>query len=315
MDQCEPKSSCFFISLARWFKKQVAGFVSAEVLICGNLLLTGEHGYYFNPQQVNAEAGIRLLEKALSQVTKEFETSGIRTPVTLLKDIAPSRKAEGKFLENSGFAEFKVQPNMVMELPFATFEAYLAAMSTKYRTRAKRAFKKMEGVEKCELTLQDTRQELSHIYGLYKKIAQNAGFNMVDLNEDYLLALKRDFSEHFRIFGYYYEGRLIAYYTAIINGKSMEAHFLGYEQALNHDLQLYMNMLYDLIRLGIETGSEEVVFARTALEIKSSAGAVPHDLLCYLRHNNTFANRFTESMIDYLNPVEVWEPRHPFKKE
>lgn len=312
-EESAAKSGCFFIGLAQWLKKQFTGFVSADVLICGNLLLTGEHGFYFNPLEIHAEQGIRLLEQALAQVSKLLEKSGIRTPVTLLKDLLPLRSAEGRFLDKAGFVEFKVQPNMTLQLPFADFEAYLAAMSTKYRTRAKRAFKKLEGVEKREMTLHDVRHELTHIYNLYRKIAQNAGFNMVDLNEDYLFALKRDFSPHFRIFGYYKDNALIAYYTAMRNGTSLEAHFLGYEQSLNHDLQLYLNMLYDLVRLGLETNCEELVFARTALEIKSSVGAEPHDLLCYLRHNNAFANRFAEPLIDYLNPIEVWEQRHPFK--
>jgi hypothetical protein len=74
-------------------------------------------------------------------------------------------------------------------------------------------------------------------------------------------------------------------------------------------------MLYDLVRAGIDANCQHLVLARTALEIKSSVGAVAHDLHCYLRHHNAVANHFTEPLLDYLNPVEKWEPRHPFKAE
>jgi len=188
-------------------------------------------------------------------------------------------------------------------------------MSTKYRTRAKRAFKKLDGIERRQLSYAEIQQELPTIYRLYRDIANNAGFNMVDLNEQYLAALQRDFGEHYQMFSYYLEGQLVAFYTTIRNQDELESHFLGYEKVLNHDYQLYLNILYDIVKIGIEGGCKRVVFARTALEIKSSVGAVAHELPCYLRHQHSVANKFVPAILDYLKPVEDWQPRHPFKEE
>jgi predicted N-acyltransferase len=253
------------------------------------------------------------LEKSLIDATKILEQDKMKIAVLLVKDLAQAREKERKFLENQGFTQFCVQPNMILELPFPSFNDYLGAMTTKYRTRAKRAFKKGEAVERRELSLAEIQRELPRIYALYCEIAQNAGFNMVDLNEYYLAALKRDFGAYFRLFGCYYEGKLIAFYTTIQNGDELEAHFLGYDKDFNHDLQLYQNILYDLARHGIEAKCKRVIFARTALEIKSSVGAEPHDLYCYLKHQNSLVNRFTETVLDYYVPEEVWQPRHPFR--
>ncbi|MEO6038321.1 MAG: GNAT family N-acetyltransferase, partial [Saprospiraceae bacterium] len=77
----------------------------------------------------------------------------------------------------------------------------------------------------------------------------------------------------------------------------------------------YLNILYDIVRLGLETGCSTIVFARTALEIKSSIGATAHSLWCYVRHQNGLVNNFTATILDYLKPVEVWQPRHPFREE
>ncbi len=308
------KDACFFNCLGTWFKRQVAGWVAGDILICGNLLLTGEHGFYFKDELIQPNEASLLLERALADVVKTLNQTGTKIPVILIKDVAPRHEILGHNLESVGFTEFCVQPNMVMDLPFGSFEEYLGAMSTKYRTRVKRAFKKLAGVEKRELSLSDIQQQLPRMYELYRDIARNAGFNMVDLNEHYLYALKRDFGQSFRAFGYYQGEHLLAFYTTIQNGDELEAHFLGYDKAQNHDLQLYLNMLYDMVQLGIESGCHQLVFARTALEIKSSVGAVAQDLHCYLRHQNSLANRLTEPLIDYLNPVEVWQARHPYKE-
>jgi hypothetical protein len=68
-----------------------------------------------------------------------------------------------------------------------------------------------------------------------------------------------------------------------------------------------------MVREGIESGAHEIVFARTALEIKSSVGAVPQQLNCYVKHQNSILNRFTNTAMDYLKPEEAWVQRHPFK--
>lgn len=309
------KEPCFFGGLAQWFKRRVAGMAAADILVCGNLLLTGEHSYYFDYEKVSRSEAIQILEKALGTVIESMGQEGVKMPVILIKDIAPENHDQRKQLIGQGFTEFEIQPNMVLNLHFEGMDGYLGAMSTKYRTRAKRAFKKLDGIERKKLSLAEIQLELPTIYRLYRDIANNAGFNMVDLNEQYLAALERDLSDHFQMFAYYLDGKLIAFYTTIQNHEELEAHFLGYDKALNHDYQLYLNILYDIVRIGLKAGCKRVVFARTALEIKSSVGAEPHDLCCYLRHQNAMANKLVPTILDYLKPVEEWLPRHPFKEE
>ncbi len=304
---------CFFTSLGQWFKRWVATKTSAELLVCGNLLLSGENGYYFNAEVVQEAEIPSMLEDAWLEVIRLMEIQGLKVPVMLLKDVDAQRRAIGQDLVQKGFIEFEIQPCMQMALPFENFDAYLAAMSTKYRTRAKRAFKKAVGIEKKELSLPEIQRERAVIYHLYTAIAHNAGFNMVNLNPDYLSALKQELGPQFRMFAYYEQQELIAFYTLIRNGDEIEAHFLGYDRDLNHDRQLYLNILYDIVRFAIESGARSINFARTALEIKSSVGAEPHPLYCYLRHENSLKNRVTGRLLDYLNPVEVWRQRHPFK--
>ena len=313
--QVSKKEACFFGGLAQWFKKWVAGKAAADILICGNMLLTGEHGYYFDYQSISPTEAMTILEKSMNTVIGQMGREGVKMPVILVKDIAPENHTQGRVLVKKGFTEFEIQPNMVLELPFNNMEAYLGAMSTKYRTRAKRAFKKLDGIERRKLSYAEIQHELPTIYRLYRDIANNAGFNMVDLNEQYLAALENGLNDHFQMLAYYLDGQLVAFYTTIQNHDELEAHFLGYEKALNHDYQLYLNILYDMVKIGIDKGCKRIVFARTALEIKSSVGAVAHNLFCYLRHQHSVANHFVPTILDYLKPVEEWQPRHPFKEE
>lgn len=57
------KEPCFFNGLSNWFKRRVSGWAEADILICGNLLITGAHGFWFNPEFVSANEIPELLDR------------------------------------------------------------------------------------------------------------------------------------------------------------------------------------------------------------------------------------------------------------
>jgi hypothetical protein len=98
------------------------------------------------------------------------------------------------------------------------------------------------------------------------------------------------------------------------NGDELDAHYLGYEDEVNRDHQLYLNMLLNIVQCAIEKRFRSIFFARTALEIKSSVGAEPHDMYFYLQHSKGFHNKLLPHIFNLLDPKEEWTPRSPFKE-
>ena len=76
-----------------------------------------------------------------------------------------------------------------------------------------------------------------------------------------------------------------------------------------------INILYDIINLGISYKVKEIAFSRTALEIKSSVGAEPEKMYCYVRHKKSMNNKMVPHLIGYLKPNDDWIQRKPFKIE
>lgn len=293
------------------FKSKVASLFSFRVLVCGNMMVTGAHGYYFIPGRTDAPAAAALLEAAAQGIRSILPE---RPVVTLVKDASVQQNGMQEALTEQQYLPFHIQPNMVMPLPFEHFDAYLGAMSTKYRTRAKRAFKKL-GTDLAfrEMTLSDLELQGQRMHALYKQVSEAAGFNMIALEEGYFVALKRAMADAYKVFGYYKGADLVAFFGVIRNGDTLDAHYLGYDKALNHERQIYLNMLYGIVREGIQLGARELVFSRTALEIKSSVGAVPEQLSCFVRHENKLVNCLGKGLFRFLTQGAAWEQRHPFK--
>lgn len=298
-------------SVRGWFIRRS----NFDLLVCGNILLTGQYGYHF-PDMEQTEQ-VQLVQQSLDilpRILKEQLNQNIT--INFLKDYAvETAEPQNTTLKKAGYHGFTIQPCMRMAIRphWQTFDNYIEDMHSKYRVRARRALKKGQEIEKRELNLEEIEAHIEDIYRLYKQIADGVGFNAFTLHERYFLALKQHLGERYRLVGYFLNGKMIAFYTAILNGKEMEAHFLGVDSATNHSHQTYLNILYDLVRMAIYYQKETLDFARTALEIKSSVGAVAQDMYCYMRHRNYFSSRLLQFLIDRFNPKENWQPRHPFK--
>ena len=93
----------------------------------------------------------------------------------------------------------------------------------------------------------------------------------------------------------------------------MDTYFLGYDKDLQKPKQLYLNMLLDMVKFGIENKLDGIVFGRTALEIKSTVGAEPIEIFGLIKHNNFFINRMMPKIFPYIEPKVEWIQRKPFK--
>jgi hypothetical protein len=292
----------------------VAAKVDFHALVCGNIMVTGEHAYRFcRDSKIFDE--VSFIPDLLQTLQSGLETLGLEVPVIFVKDFYDKRlKDQNRCFIRAEYKELVFQPNMIFHIPktWRNTKDYLANMKSKYRVRTKRARKFVEGLERREMFLKDIEEYRERIHALYLEIAHGAEFNLFLLPPDYFSGMKSALGNCFRIFGYFDGDDLIGFYSLVINGKEMEAHFLGYREEDNRAFQLYHNMLIDMVEEAIRAAVDRIVFARTALEIKSSVGAVPEDMHCYIRHNYRLYNAAAPLIFKALNPDYDWEQRHPF---
>ncbi len=305
---------CFFHTFGQNLKGLVARQVGFNTLVCGNLMLSGEHGFAFSDPSLNSSF---IVEKVLHAIRADLDNSGTTISVTLLKDFHKQAEMLRGGLQKKGYHDFRILPSMVMHLEpsWTSYADYLQALSSKYRVRANKARKLLDAkVQRRVLSVDEIRAAKDKIFDLYQQVVDDSGFNVITIHPEYFPALAERLGDRVQITGYYLESELIGFMSAIANTNGeLEAHFLGYDRTQNPPYKLYLNMLLDLVDAGIATRSKTVVFSRTAEEIKSSVGAVPVELLCFIKHRSNFSNRFIKPLLDYLTPSEEIILRHPYR--
>ncbi|PIF60279.1 GNAT family N-acetyltransferase [Flavobacterium sp. 2] len=286
---------------------------ASHVLFVGNNMLTGQNAFAFSPNIKEAKA-IKTLHKAITQLKKDLKSQGKKVHITSIKDFT-TKEIEPLQAEFKNNYTFSTQPNMVFEINrnWKTEQDYIDALSKKYRDQYKRARKKSEGIEKKKMSLSDIRKYEDVIYELYFHVAKNAPFNTFFLARNHFSFFKEIMKDDFLLYGYFLDEKLIGFNTLIKNGAVMDTYFLGYDESIQREKMLYLNMLYDMIAYSINQGFSSIVFARTALEIKSSVGAKPVKMYGLITHSNTLINHNIGRFFNYLEPKTEWQERNPFK--
>ena len=297
------RDSFFLTQLRNFLFRQFA----SKLVIVGNNMLSGQNAYACLPT-INE---IKVLEQ-LREITQFWPK---KTHLSLFKDF---NEEQVKPFQTSSFENdfpFSSQPNMVLEIrsTWKNEGDYLGDLTKKYRDQFKRCRKKGSEISTKELSLQEIIKNEESIHSLYLHVAKNAPFNTFILPSGHFSIFKKQLGDDFILRGYYLDRELVGFTTVIRHGNELETYFLGYNDAIQREKMLYLNMLYDIIGCGISQGFERIILGRTALEIKSSIGATPIQLHGFMRHSNSLIHKNLSWIFPLLEPNTNWLERHPFK--
>ncbi|KAF2520225.1 GNAT family N-acetyltransferase [Flavobacterium salilacus subsp. salilacus] len=287
---------------------------TSHILFIGNNTLTGQNAYLHTNDITETEA-LQLMQKALKQVEKEYNSNGQKINLLAVKDFNEQEFPNFEAVGFKNYFKFCTQPNMIFSIrkEWNSIEDYLNALNTKYRTQYNRARKKAEGIIKRKLTADEIQAQQHRVNKLYHTVANRASFNTFFLPENHFEVMKRELGDNFRFYGYFMNDELVGFSTLIKNGKDMDTYFLGYDEMVQKEKMLYLNMLYDMVAYAVKKQYSHIIFARSAMEIKSSVGAKAEEVYGIIKHTNPFINLFIGRLFNYFEPKIEWKSRNPFK--
>jgi hypothetical protein len=289
--------------------------VIMRLVTCGNNFVSGEHCFAYS-KNIQKEEAFFILEKISNVVSKEEKLRGTIS-ATLIKDFYTNHLPKEKILQDNKFIEFTVEPNMIIEMPLGpgNLNDYIALYSKKYRNRAKNIFKSGAQLTRKNFTADDIKLHNKQLYTLYEQVFMHAKFKLVKLAEDYFYEMKKNFANVFFVTGYFLENKLVGFDSGYyLPDNILEAHYIGIDYEINKEHELYQNILYHFIELAIINKTKHLNLGRTVSEIKSTVGAKAHELVCYIKPQNTVSKAILNPFISFLQPTE-WIPRNPFKED
>ena len=283
-----------------------------KILISGNTFVSGEHGIFIKKNQDK-----KIIIKELAKAILHFVNANkkLKIDAFLLKDFRNKSLFISNELRDYNYHPFSVEQNMILKLDksWHVFEDYLGSMKTKFRVKARKAFLRSTDLKIENVTLENIDIQLPKMTALYKKVVDNADFNLGNFNLNSFKDLKENLGSNYILKTYWLQDNIVGFISGVINEKSLDAHFVGIDYLLNKEHAIYQRMLYDYIEIGIEKKLNRINFGRTASEIKSSVGAVPQDLTMYIRHKKSITNKILKLFLQRIQPTP-FQQKFPFKK-
>lgn len=286
-----------------------------KILVCGNTFLSGEHGIFISDNE-NKKEVLEQIVIAIQQLIKSTPDLKNLTDIILIKDFAPDSLPIASRLEKMNFSSVKVDPSMILTLHphWKDFNDYLNDFRSKFRVKAKKAYKDSSHVIVKSLSAEEILSLQDHLLKLYNNVIANASFNIATLEIKTYYELKKRYPEVFVINSYWLDHKMVGFASGMINKGVLDAHYIGLDYEINKTHAIYSRILYDYVAIGIEKKLKAINFGRTSGEIKSTLGAIPEELTFYLRHRKSITNFFFKPFLRRIKP-KPFEQRNPFKKE
>jgi hypothetical protein len=283
------------------------------LVISGNMCLSGDYGMVIN-QGFETDRIPDLLNQAMDVITKALDDNG-KVVAWVVKDFEHESNRFHKKLISRRFIRLPMDPIMKMVIPedWQHIQDYVNALSSKYRVRYNQTRKKVAGLTYRVLSLNDMDHLSTRIDELYKHVQSKSPVRIFRPDSSYLRQVMVELGDKCRIAGYFNNDQLIAFQCGIIDQEHFEAHHIGIDYHFNKSHSLYLNILFNYIDMAIDSRSSLLSFGRTALEMKTTVGAVPVNFDAYLK----FSNRIVNSVCRTLAPDKAgkdWIPRNPFRE-
>lgn len=300
------------IKLASWLKRFI-NFLFCKsniyIMFCGNVFLSGEHGIIIC-EDVDKKDVIQMIGSEIDKLIKNTKP----LHAVFIKDFVEESRLLTDDFKKFGFAPMHVEPNMIISInpEWHSFEDYKSSLKSKYRIKVNKAdttSAKLKTKRFCEKDFAVYKDELQQ---LYQNTIDNANFNAQVLNLDTYIRLRESYFEDFIVKAYFLNDKLVGFLSALANNHHLDAHFIGLDYSLNKTHAIYPRILNDYIRIGIEKKASYINLGRTASEIKTTVGAEPVELTCYIKHKRRTINSVLKPFIKRIQ-IKDFKRHQPFK--
>jgi hypothetical protein len=280
-----------------------------KIMFCGNVFLSGEHGIITADNNSQKEVYYEI-GRAIDAVAANIKPMH----AIFIKDFKLASLNYTRQFLTFGYSEIKVEPNMIIKLKpeWKSFEDYKDVLKSKYRIKANKADSVSSTLETRLFSNQDFVTYKHELQALYQNTIDKASFNAQVLNLNTYGRLSTSIKNNFIVKGYFLENRLVGFLTALVNDNKLDAHFIGLDYDLNKSHSIYPRILNDYIRIGIKKQVSSINLGRTASEIKTTIGANPLNLSCYIKHKNPFFNMLIRPFLKRIK-IKEFKQHSPFK--
>lgn len=245
----------------------------------------------------------------------ELLSNHINHVFLLIKDM-PLRFNDYFLHQSKGFRILPNDISMVLDIrpTWLTMNDYVTDLKHKYSQRYRNIVSGFDHVNFVDLTLAQIKANQNQLMDLYHSVAKHQETSLGFLSDSYFALLKEQNPEEFKIYGFYKDEQLFAFFSFWLKNEEMDMFYIGFDYESNQKFHTYFNLLFFSIEQAINQRCKRIIFGRTALEAKARLGCKPIYLNTFFKIRNQFLAQWINRRLDQNVGINAtWEQRNPLK--
>lgn len=207
----------------------------------------------------------------------------------------------------TGFAKGFTCPKCILDIKWKTFDEYLHSLRSNYRYRYKKALAKSKPLS--IRYLKDGDEFTPEMYALYEHVHDKSIIRVEKLTERFFRG------KFFKIFVFEEHGVPRGFVQLLGIGDELVFEFVGVDYSVNTKYDIYISMLLEIIRYGIDNGFKTIDFGQTADDAKLKLGCRHIPLYALLGHRNPAINLLCKLFAPKLQCKPFSQNFEVFKEE
>ena len=271
-------------------------FLVFKTLFCGSPF--GEQGLMgIAPDVADTQELLRSVASELTAFCRRQELSLI-----IFKDYSEQDAAALGMLAGQGFFKSDSFPSAIIDLPYKTFDGYLASLSNSARKDLRRKLKKASDTGMLTTKVVERVDDIiDDIYSLYMSTYTAGAMKFEKLTKDFFLTCAENAGHRCRYFLYYIDGKLAAFNLCFVHGDLFIDKFIGFDYDIARQYSLYFVSWCENVQWCLNNGIMRYQVGQTDYEPKTRLGCRLVPLYAYVRHTNGLVNRCLQVLAQFLN--------------
>src|SRR5262245_18969672 len=242
---------------------------------------TGNHTLALAQRSASAQI-LPLLDRVVCDLADE-----VRADAIVYKEFAKGDLTWTGPLLGLGYHKLPMPPSYSLRPEYDDFAQYCAALRKHYRSHINRSRRKLRDAGLDIVVLSDPKEILEaytpEMHALYHQMADRAALKMEVLPIELLHQLALRLNGQIELLAIRKGGRIVAFASCLHAQSSYYTMYGGLDYRLNHEFDLYFNLLYALLEHGLTKRVSTIVFGMGADAVKTRIGCYAEPLYVFVK--------------------------------
>jgi predicted N-acyltransferase len=301
----------------RWVLKHIPGLSKLQqlnVLFCSLPGSPGEKSLALIRREESAQV-LSVLDRIMHDLAKQNGMDAI-----FYKEFRDSDLPWMDPLLAAGYRRITGLPMHVFGYRFADFRQYCAALKGHYRRQINRSVRKLETGGIAPSVLSDTQEILQRytpeVHALYQQVVAKSDVKLEVLPIEYFRQIAVEVGSQADLITLLKDSKIIAFGWALRDGSTYHLTYAGIDYSLNHEFDLYFNLMYAMLDRALRSGCEMINVGQTASAFKARLGCENEPRYEFAKGLGPLMSRlfyYGSSLLHIQMPAE--SPRDIFKSD